>query len=1643
MARIGEDVATHVAESSADKAMQELKYLCCYKTYVDDFEEEKTSLIARRNRVLKDIEVARHRNENQVEDEVKLWLERANGLIGEDTKGKKKWFGLVTNCPWQYKRGKELEGKTQRIKQLLLEQSNFARVARSTGLPGIEFYSSSNFITSEDRKLISQKLKEALNDDNKFMIGLYGLGGTGKTTMAIEVGEDVGSKLFDKVIFNVVSKDANLKNIRDNIAKHLDFPLPEGKDVSEQAQKLWKRIAEGGEKVLIILDDMWEKLTPQDIGIPPGRHGKGHCAVLLTTRNQRVCIDMGCHEIIELKVLNEEDAVNLLLSNAGMRIDGAPNGFKDVARGIVKECGSLPVAIVAVASALKSRPLSEWRDSLKRLQNHEGIHDVPEDLKLAYNSLRLSYDNLRNENAQKLFLLCSLFPEDYEIPIELSTRIAIGVGLCGEANIYSVARSHFTPIKNELIDSCLLSKVDNEGVKMLDLVRKVALWIGNKQVQVAMDSNTTLMENIQYSSWNIIDFPNHFDGKKLEVLLLWINDSNSPRVKVPDATFEGMENLKILALMSSSELKISAASLFQSPLSFTNVRTLVIKNFKSLGDISILANLKNLESLELNNCSIIELPKEIKGCQKLRLLEMVQCSFTGRNNPFKVIGSCFQLEELYYASNHVDAYYEQMTTLPTLQRYHIDDSKYKVDFSISGYFDARDLRVYFSNEIFKLLVAKAEVLMLGRDYDYRGWKNIVPDILSVKDDNMKDQLTRLYLDSMSKIKCLIHTESLRPGVAIFSKLVKLTLHSMGVTELCHGPYPVDFLKQLKKLNLSGCEKLEGTLFDGKLELRNLKAIYLSKCSMTSLFHASTAQSLMQLEKLEIEGCLKLKYIVVEIMDDQDPNQKSRESMFSKLKYLKLICCSELEFILPICFCEDLPLLGSMKIEGCEKLKYVFGQYPKHRDLHQMGKEAILQLLEVLTIYEVPNFINIYAECYLPRPCSDEVQKSSPSAKVDSSSSLSRGHLCCFWTKSKASTIRHTSAPMNTQSNHNQALKVKYVVNRAHGLFTPPLYPYRSLRSIKINGFSELKSLFTIHCLIIEIAGKLAVENCDALEHIVTDEEHGHDRGNVNSIFPNLRKVRVYGCSHLEYLFPAFYSKDLKHLESVRITKAGMLTRVFGECRADENLNVQVDINLPALKRLDLDDLPNMVGICAKNYSVKELYLGDIRLNECPQLPLKTLMDLLVDGHKRQEDLSRRKVLPLEKKGKSLSNKKELPKFEDIGVEQKIHMSFQNLSELKIQGCKHLKFIFCASTSRWLEKLKRLRVSECEELVSIMEDEENHKNPMTPHQVCFPELRGITVKHCKSLKCLFSESSGKLPRLLYVNIEDVPQLGQVFGWKQGEGRKLVLENVLPKLVAIRLVKLPTLHTICDGIDFQTVIIRHVRQCPAVSLSSANDSSDELLELAFRTIPDEDQFYAFDLSDWAYEGEQSVEDGEASKVIEEDSTGHKRTSISPNLSESEEAPKEAVEKDSIVKKQKSSSPNLTENTKTSTNEIVEELLSASSTAATTSPKSDRALGESCEKESKRHQEALGEHISLHEGPRRVKEATNDLFPKETTQKVALAIPPTATTEMTSPPDPSISTPEKPQITSSTTHTEPKSSQSDLFDISIPTECAQASL
>ncbi|XP_028753124.1 probable disease resistance protein At4g27220 [Neltuma alba] len=1027
---IGSSVATTVIPCLACKAWEELRYLRKYKSYVRDFRNEQGKLSAEMKRVKLKIDEASKRNETLVDPRVEDWLKRANQLLQQDTKPTK-CFGLCVNCCSQTARAKELESLIKEvIPKLITEVQEFDAFAHAVGVPGMEFHSQ-NFMSFKSRKAKFEELKKELEDDNNYMVGLQGFGGTGKSTMAIEVGKQVeNTNSFDRVMFISVSTPVDKKRIQDDIAKKLELQLEEEKLLTH-AEQIWNRIAYA-RKVLIILDDVWEKLDLKNLGIQPGFHRKGRCTVLLTTRYVNVCTDMECQKKIKLEELDENDALNLFLYHVGQ---DCRDDLKKVVVGIVNECGRLPVIVVAMAKSLKDWPKKDWHRALIALRSanepsSRGI--VDENMTKFYNSLKLSYNYLKDEQAQVLFLLCSVFPKAYEIPIELLSRIAIGLGLFGETE-YDATRSQVCVKKNKLINSSLLLKAGEECVKMHDLIREVAMEIANEEIQVIMKSNMNLKENMKYSSWITNGFPNCFNGSKLKVLLVWINANGS--LEVPNTVFAGMKSLRVLLLYSKIEFgRTLALSLPKSIQSLKDIRTLCLTNWE-LGDISMLIrNLKDLESLELTNCSILDLPNGISELGILRFLCLMRCLLE-KNNPFEVIASCSKLEELYYISNDdhmpIDTQVPQINIpLPQYQIYHIDGSGFsafdscQLDASIKTSFKPAKLQRMFSREIIKSLAARAEILELEGD-DESSWGNLIPDVVSIEDEATRD-LIKLSLKKWSKMNCLIHTKLLQltPGMAIFRKLAELQLVGVAVREICSGPYPDGFLKQLEKLELRDCEELESTLFKGKLELGNLKSIEVKDCSMSCLFHPSTAQSLRKLETLKITRCSNLKYIIRDEglsgkvkADDKDPNPRSHDSMFQKLKLFSIKGCDELEFMLPICFCDDLPTLESAKISECENLKYMFGQYPEERGLHQMQKENILCSLKVLSILKVPSFVNIYPDCHLPQKSEANTTEGSKAKDKSPGRNVSCGSLCCFMPKSKATNEDESSTSKATQPDH--------------------------------------------------------------------------------------------------------------------------------------------------------------------------------------------------------------------------------------------------------------------------------------------------------------------------------------------------------------------------------------------------------------------------------------------------------------------------------------------------------------------------------------------------------------------------------------------------------------------------------------------------
>ncbi|XP_061375402.1 disease resistance protein RPS2-like [Gastrolobium bilobum] len=624
---------------------------------------------------------------------------------------------------------------------------------------------------------------------------------------------------------------------------------------------------------------------------------------------------------------------------------------------------------------------------------------VDEDLVKFYKSLRFSYDRMASEKAKRLFLLCSMFLEDKELSIEILTKLGIGAGLFGEIDgKYNDARSQVVVAKNKLIDSCLLLKADEGRVKMHDFVREVAQWIDNNKIQTVNLSKEgqkpRVEEDIKYLLLKGRDkdlFSCSFDRSKLQILIVhWDRGMDGDDLMdVPNSFFQNMTELRVLRL-SSKPWGIGRLSLPESFESL-NIRSLIFKRLR-ISDISILGKLQNLEALDLVYCEVVELPREIAELEKLRLLNLDQCEIE-RNNAFEVIERCKSLEELYFNEFKIDnTTVHKKITLPSLQRYDIrDEYDYETYNSMSKYVCVSNIDTYFCEATFKYLAKTSEVLKL--EGFEGGWSNLIPEIV---DEGMKD-LVKLCLQSWSKLQCLIDTSHINsPERNFFSKLAVLELDKMeNLKELCNGPFPSDFLKNLETLSIKECQGLRSILFKSKLNLSNLKFIRLKDCpKLVTLFQLSTSQSLVHLEELCIRNCRQLENIIAderageelreEIVDgDQDEKRrKSRCSMFPNLKALYIDDCPRLEFILLVLFAQDLPLLKTVSIKDCGELKYIFGKYQhenEEMDLHQEVKDVVLRSLDKLLLYRLPNFIDIFPECDHPKFSS--VKRSSSKSEM--------------------------------------------------------------------------------------------------------------------------------------------------------------------------------------------------------------------------------------------------------------------------------------------------------------------------------------------------------------------------------------------------------------------------------------------------------------------------------------------------------------------------------------------------------------------------------------------------------------------------------------------------------------------------------------
>ncbi|XP_004500352.1 uncharacterized protein [Cicer arietinum] len=1401
------DLAKSYVEKLIKGALVESSYICCFTCIAKDFEEEKARLVSESKTIKERVEVATNRGED-IQSNVDYWEKEADKLIQEDTKTNQKCcFGFCPNCIWRYIRGKELANKKDRIKELMKTGKELS-IGLPARLPGVESNQPQFYISFKSRESIYNELLDALKDDNNYIIGLQGMGGTGKTTLAIKVGNELEqSKQFTKAIITTVSNSPDIKKIQDDIAGPLGLNLNDDSE-SDRPKKLWKRLTQG-EKILLILDDVWGDLDFKEIGIPYNDNNKG-CRVLVTTRQISVCNRMGCNKTIQLELLSEEDAWNMFKRHAGL-CSNSSKSLLGKAHKIANECKRLPIAIAAIASSLKGeqRP-EEWDAALKSLQKHMSMRggDDGDELDKIYKCLKFSYDNMKNEKAKRLFLLCSVFQEDENIPIERLTRFGIGAGIFGEDyDSYEDARSQVVISKNKLLDSCLLLKANQEeSVKMHDLVRDAAQRIAKKKIQTINISNKNekaLVErenNIKYllCQGKLMDVLScKFGGYELEILIVYMHEDggwDNVNVEFPNTFFGNNTGLRVFHILFDFNFYKPTLPFIQSIQSLKNIRSFLFENV-NLGDISILGNMHSLETLDLVSCKINELPHGITKLEKLRLLNLDSCEIL-RNNPFEVIKGCSLLEELYFLYSF--NIFCQEISFPKLKIFHIKDNFTSRHSPLIKCVSVIYFERVLSESTLKYCMQTAEVLQLRRIE--KGWRNLMPEIVPV------DQVPNVY-----------------------SKLVILDLYKLeNLEELCNGHVSFDSFGSLEKLSIKACEHLQ-SLFKCNLNLCNLKSILLEECPMLiSLFQQKSSRSLVLLEKLELIDCKRLEYIIInerkwEESSDDDNDSMSRGSLFPKLKVLYIEKCPNFELILPFLSAHDLPALESITMQSCDKLKYIFGQNVKLDSLNQMKLGSL------------PNFIDIFPQIFssIKEPSSI----SRDTSKSQTQSLPIKGNIFS-WISTACTKIPPTSDDEQQDcliSSESSSYCLNYNIWEHVQCFSRQSQILCNIKDIQLTNIAKIKSVFILFIVPRMLLETLTIENCDELKHIIIDtEDHDSCNNNLGNVLPKLKNLNVRNCVELEYIFGHYVDDHQNHIE--------------------------IHIHLPALECLVLQNLPSLAAMCSKQYHITFPPLKELEFQKCDDVAFKSIGDFLthhsitrsVDRTTMKElsgnveyfqkleilDLSDSKIGYIfwldEIDGQEMNTGLTYISLYNMSgmtcpfVGPKNYIFLKSLTQLVIMHCKKLEIVFSTSVSRCLPQLQYLTIKECKELKHIIEDDlENKKSSKFPStNPCFPKLELLYVVNCNNLKCICPSSMCKdFPKLYHIDVEDCVQLEYIVGpYSDDHQNHTEIHIHFLALEYLYLVNLPSLVAMCPkqyGTTFPCLKLLKLNNCSKVDIKSIGD------------------------------------------------------------------------------------------------------------------------------------------------------------------------------------------------------------------------------
>ncbi|KAF7851316.1 hypothetical protein BT93_L4096 [Corymbia citriodora subsp. variegata] len=546
-----------------------------------------------------------------------------------------------------------------------------------------------------------------LGESGARCIGIWGMAGSGKTTVARAVADKICGQFDDGHSF--------LANVRENSEKNgltylqnqflVDILQEDNVGIRDdhRGANLMKKLVRD-RKVLLILDDVdkmeqLEKLVG-DLGwFAPGSR------IIITTRDKHLLLKYRVNAIYKAEQLSFDEALQLFCLKA-FRSDHPPAEFEELAKQVIRYAGGLPLVLDVLGSSLDEENLSQWESALASLK------ECPEGE--IFDRLRISYDGLR-QNEKDIFLDIACFFKGKKRPYV--TEVLKNCGF-------------FTGIGIDILVHRSLIQITNNELWMHDLLQEMAwkivrlespeepgeqsrVWLFEDVCHIlSKNSGTGNVKGIvlQSDDWRTVhlnggSFTNMTNLRLLDIhaillsdgfkhlsnelrLLRWDNYSfksfppsffpkNLVELHMQDSLLRSLwrgekvlEKLKVINL-SGSKLLIESPNF----INFPNLERLILKGCKALSHIHhSIGILERLRLLDLGDCvNLKRLPDSVGKIKSLEDLNLSGCS--NLEELPESIGGLDCLEELDISQSAIRHIPSNFTSLKNLKQFRCCVSK--------------------------------------------------------------------------------------------------------------------------------------------------------------------------------------------------------------------------------------------------------------------------------------------------------------------------------------------------------------------------------------------------------------------------------------------------------------------------------------------------------------------------------------------------------------------------------------------------------------------------------------------------------------------------------------------------------------------------------------------------------------------------------------------------------------------------------------------------------------------------------------------------------------------------------------------------------------------------------------------------------